>query len=132
MAADSRAMYGEDGYHHLTRKLFRVGGDLIGIAGQQVSCLRFVAWYEDGADPDAFPEFGEDEYSRVLVLTTEGLFRYEHSPYPVPILDDAAAIGTGRDVALTAMRFGKSPHEAVEVACEINLFTGPPVVSERL
>ena len=43
---------------------------------------------------------------------------------PVPQFD---AIGAGQDFALAAMHLGKTPKEAVEVACELSVWCNAPI-----
>ena len=127
MAADSLAVSGNRKYR--TRKLYRVRGALLGVSGSIGEMLMAVEWYRRGADLDNRP-VGLD--GSMLVLDQNGMFRYESNCYPIPVFDLFAASGSGADVALAAMRLGKTPGEAVALACEIDLHTGPPVTVERL
>lgn len=127
MAADSLAVSSNRKFR--TRKLYRVRSALLAVAGLMDNALMFVHWYDLGANLDNRPH-GFD--GSALVLGDNGIFRYEGNCYPIPVIDEFAAIGSGGDIALAAMRLGKSPAEAVALACEIDLHTGPPVVVETL
>lgn len=127
MAADSLAVSNNRKFR--TRKLYRVRGALIGIAGRADQAIMFVHWYDNGAILADRPK-GQDIVA--LVLDRSGLYLYEVECYPIPILDAFAAAGSGSDIALAAMMLGKTPEEAVELACAIDLHTGPPVVVETL
>ena len=127
MAADSLACAG--GRKFRTRKLYRVRGALIGMSGAMDGIPMFGRWYEEGADLDDRPN-GIEGYA--LVMDSSGLYRYESNCYPIPIIDEFATGGSGGDVAMGALLFGQTPEEAVALACEVDLHTGPPVVVERL
>jgi hypothetical protein len=127
MAADSLA--NTDGRAFHTRKLYRVRGALIGISGGLDHGMMFVRWYAAGADLADRPK-GLD--ASALALDRSGLYRYESECYPMPIEDGFAASGSGAYAALAAMHMGATPKEAVEVACKVDVYTGPPVVVERL
>jgi hypothetical protein len=127
MATDSLANV--SGLKFRTRKLYRIRGALVGLSGTMDEIVMFAHWYERGADLADRPQ---GIAGAALVLDASGLWRYESNCYPIPILDDFAAAGSGASVALTAMRLGKTPEEAVALACEVDLYTGPPVVVERL
>ena len=60
------------------------------------------------------------------------LWLYGDHFQPTPVLDDVYAIGTGDDIARTALHLGKTPEEAMELACELDFNSGPPVVAETL
>lgn len=128
MAADSLAVVGQGGLMYGTKKLYRVREALIGYTGEAQEGVMFVEWYANGADLNNRPSLK----GTAIVLDRSGIYRYEGNCYPIPVLDDHHAAGSGTDVALTAMRLGKSPAEAVELACELDLKTGPPVVVECL
>lgn len=44
--------------------------------------------------------------------------------FAVTPIEEFASIGSGSRIALTAMHLGKSPKQAVEIASELDLFTG--------
>ena len=127
MAADSLAVANNRKYR--TRKLYRAAGAVVGVSGGIGEMLMAVRWYEAGADLAARPD---GLNGTMLVLDESGLYRYEGNCYPIPVLDDFAATGSGSDIALAAMLMGKTPAEAVALACEVDLHTGPPVVAETL
>lgn len=132
MASDSMAMVEASGFVYTTKKIYKIAGALIGISGSASGAQRFLEWYEDGRDTSEVPEFTDEDFFVALVLEDGQMRRYEGSCWSMPILDDIAASGDGAAIALAAMRLGRSPKEAVELACELNGPTGPPVVVERL
>ncbi len=127
MAADS--LGGVGGRRTTVQKLYRVGGAIIGTSGAMDEGVMFAHWYANGADLADRPK-GQD--FGALVLDSSGIWRYEVKCYPFRIFDEFAVSGSGGDDALAAMLMGASPAEAVELACRVDLHTGPPIVVERL
>lgn len=128
MAADSQATMGVVVYS--TRKILRVGDALIGCTGYADSFAAFLAWYEGERLISEYPAF--DEGFGAIVLDRGGIHVYEQRGGPIECLSEYFADGSGNAVAMTAMRLGKTPEEAVALACEMDAQTGPPVVVERL
>ena len=130
MAADSQSTAGATKSHTPRPKVQRINGHLVAAVGKTDAIPAFFEWYEKGRSEDDRPELGES--FEALTLTPEGLFQYYERLEPIGIVEDFWAIGQGSDIALGAMAAGASPKRAVEIACELNIYTGPPVVVERL
>ena len=128
MAADSQATMGAVVY--ATRKIHRIGDALIGCTGYADAFASFLEWYEGGRRLQDYPSF--EQGFGTVVLDRDGIHVYEQRGGPIECLDDFFADGSGNAVATTAMRLGKTPKEAVELACEMDAHTGPPVVVEKL
>jgi hypothetical protein len=62
-----------------------------------------------------------------LVVSAKGCERMENALIPIPIKEGFHAVGSGRDFALSAMRLGRTAREAIELACEFDVFTGGPI-----
>lgn len=120
MAADSLAV--ADGTKSKATKIFRVGDEIIGFAGELQCGLAFVEWYRNRSKPK--PDI--DDFS-ALVLSKEGITMYESRLVPLPVMEKFAAIGTGCDAAIAAMHMGADPRRAVKVACKVRSDCGPPV-----
>lgn len=130
MAADSMGSVEHNGYSYALQKIRRVGDKVVGFSGQMQGIQRFLRWMEEGEDYEDLPEFdAEADDFTAIVLDADGIRRYEGSCFPIVVLDPFHATGNGAQAALAAMRCGRNPREAVELACEINPHTGPPVVS---
>ncbi len=130
MAADSQSTAGATKSYTPRSKVQRLNGHLVAAVGKTDAIPAFLEWYEKGRPEDSKPELGES--FEALALTPEGLFQYYERLEPVEVVEDFWAIGRGSDIALGAMAAGASPERAVEIACELNIYTGPPVVVERL
>lgn len=140
IAADSRTTLETEGggaRMFLCEKLFRktsgITGEtvIIATAGESSPGMVFVDWFGSGKDaPDNFI-IGEADFT-CLVLQKDGLWEYDAWCRGVKILDEFYAIGSGAKAALGALHMGASAVKAVEVACKIDHYSGPPVVSMRL
>lgn len=97
-------------------------GALLGAAGTGPDGRELMAWYEDGADPSKWPEFhrSSDQGSNLCAIEADGrVMEYGTSPFPTEILDPNYSLGSGRDVARTAMHLGLDARRAVELANEL-------------
>ena len=122
MYSDGRCTIGS--LYFPTEKVFRIGGKLVGVAGDNSAIERFLAWYR-GTRKKPIPT-GEGSFS-ALVLTKRGLYCYEDCSLPDLVLRDWHAIGSGGAVAIGALAMGADARRAVEIACEHADGCGPPV-----
>jgi ATP-dependent protease HslVU (ClpYQ) peptidase subunit len=130
MAADSSCFVGDT--HVLTmRKVWRVGGGLVGCAGDVAEIFAFVRWLKDGADKDDYPEMKNIEAIVVDPFGTARAYEGETSE-PMVIRNEYCAIGSGRDVALGAMFAGADARMAVRAAVRHTGQSKPPVRVYRL
>ena len=137
IAADSRETYCTDaGGSTVSRceKLFRkkVGRRevIIGTAGGTYAGMLFVDWYGSGKDrPAVLTDLDLEEDFDVLILEHGKVFTCNHLCRPVEVLDPFCAIGSGRKAALAAMHCGRSAREAVRIACLLDPYSAPPIVT---
>lgn len=122
MWSDSNCTTGN--IYYPTEKIYRIGGKLVGVAGDNLAIERFLVWFRGTRKKPIAT--GEGSFS-ALVLTKRGLFCYEDCSLPDMILRDWHAIGTGGGVAIGALAMGADAHAAVEIACEHADGCGPPV-----
>ena len=59
-------------------------------------------------------------------------FTSNHLCRLVKVLTPFTALGSGRHAALAAMHCGKGAREAVAVACKVDPYTAPPIVTMRM
>ena len=117
MAADSMMTRGDTIY--FVKKLFRVGGKVVGLAGGSDYCTAWLAWYTAGADPEKYPTTQKEEDCAVtMVGDKDSCVLYDRTPYPVEVFQPYAAIGSGREVALGALSQGASAVAAAHSACQ--------------
>lgn len=112
------------------QKIWRIGDELIGLAGGLTHGLLFIDWYTRGRDSDNKPQL-DDEFE-ALVLSKDGLFSYYNTLVPVEINASYWAIGSGAPIAMGAMFMGASPASAVQAACMFDLYTDTPVIEYDL
>ena len=121
LAADKRASIGS--LIRTTTKVFRLPVTLAGYEGDADAGEEILAWFKAGHDPKTFPasQRSKDTWAGLLIIWPDGvLWKYEHTPYPIPFPPQQFAIGSGRDFALAAMHLGKTAAEAVEIACHFD------------
>lgn len=100
---------------------------LLAFAGSGARAAQLGAWFEEGAHPDKYPARKADDESIMVVIgfwkgNPRAIRRYEDTGYPLVVESPTYADGAGRDVAMTAMRLGKSAAEAIHVAAEVLSF----------
>jgi len=128
MASDSKVDVG-GGLSYPADKIKRLKKMLVGAGGNAGNCSRFLDWAaRDFKEPIPKWHKSDEESFLALVLRSDGLYFYAPSfPEPEKINADFFAIGTGGDAARVAMMLGKSPKEAVELACQVDGYSGLPV-----
>lgn len=130
IAADSRMTH--SGRPTRCVKLFKRGGDVIGIAGDDAPALLFVDWYKSGrARPEMFVHGGADFHALVLD-SKKRVWLYDKWCRGERITAPFFAIGTGADAATAAFWMGADARRAVAVACKVDINSGLPVVHERI
>ena len=144
MAADSRVTVdSEAGGSRVFRciKLYRVkvhtprktNPAIVGLAGGAYDGLAFLDWLQGAAnkEPPARLIEGEADFT-ALVLYRHGLFEYDKWCRPDRIKERFYAVGSGAKAALGAMHMGASARKAVAVACKIDPYTAPPIITMQL
>lgn len=107
---------------------------ILATAGESFSSLVFVDWYKTETRPIETVERlvnGEADFT-VLALTREGLYEYDKWGRGEKILDKFYAVGSGAKAALGALHMGASAEQAVRIACKIDPYSAPPIVSMTL
>ena len=82
-----------------------------------------IAWVKAGADPDKAPKYGDQEWI-LLVIDGDGPRQYHHKLLYPEAQSYPVTLGSGRDIALGALRAKKSPREAVAIACDEDVWSG--------
>lgn len=131
LAADSQAQ-GDHMIMPNVKKLHLVNNNaFIAVTGILAVGMQFIDWYQiNGPYKDGHPTCDLPinwEENAFYVLLPSGAWKYENA-FPIP-LRAGTANGSGIFIARTAMHLGRDAHEAVKVACELDVYTGPPVVA---
>jgi hypothetical protein len=100
---------------------------IIALGGDSFPGLVFLDWFGSGKEPPEVLITGEADFT-ALVLRREGLFEYDKWCRGDKILNPYYAVGSGAKAAMGAMAAGASAKRAVEIACEIDPYSGIPVV----
>lgn len=116
LAADKRADVG--GTALTTTKIKKLeSGEIVAFTGSVSTGRILLDWYENGAEPEEWPESQNgDDWARLIVASKGGVCFYEGHPVAVHCEDKFAAFGSGRDVALGALAMGADAIKAVEIA----------------
>jgi hypothetical protein len=127
VASDSRRCAGSELIDECTVKIKTVGGTTYAITGTFACFLAAIEWHQKGAIPGDQPKGTEKDYWTLLVMTEDAVDKYSHDlpysdPFPYP-----QAFGSGASYAMAALKMGKSPREAIEVAKQLDIHTGGPV-----
>jgi hypothetical protein len=127
MYSDSSCTVGDSYYP--CYKIVRYKGELLGVAGKNRSIEKFIRWYQ-GTRKQMMDfnelEDGGDSFS-VIILNKKGIFYYEDCSLRDEVLRDFHGCGTGWPAAHAALLCGKSPREAIELACKTTSGCGLPV-----
>lgn len=124
IAADS--MVSSDDSFYLVEKLRKGKESIYGGCGEWEKLLKFYQAIESGGEIDS------DTDVTILELRNDGIWIYESCIIPARIKNDFWAVGTGAGYAIAAMHLGKSPAEAVEIACQYDTSSNLPIDSWKL
>lgn len=111
-------------------RIHEISGGFAGYAGDVHSCLKLVNLLKK--PKSAKPEFADTDTASALILKAGLLYYIDTKCILIRIDDDFAAIGSGANAALAAMHCGRSPSEAVKIACLVDMNSGLPVIEKRL
>jgi ATP-dependent protease HslVU (ClpYQ) peptidase subunit len=123
MACDSQWSDGAE--KGTTRKVYRIGGELIGFAGDWDLILRAKDWFKKGKK--GTPPKGE-----VSALVLNGKITTWEPENGFMDQGNQFAIGTGGAAARAAMMAGSDVKTAVKIACRIDAMSGGPVRAYKL
>lgn len=120
MASDSQ-LSGD--YRASAKKLWKIGGNVVGVAGAYAPCMSFLRWLkgEQEEEPDM-------DSVDAMVLTKDGrILHYNGSVEPFEVEDEFSAIGSGAQAAMAAMHMGADVARAIEIASAVDVGTGGKV-----
>lgn len=130
MVADSNMTDGDRQWR--VKKVHRIHGALIGLAGETLKGGYFLDWYRDGMK--APPDFDFTDCA-ALVLDAYGLWMFDENCSTITrVPDGREAIGTGSTAAICAheaLGFA-NPKRAVQIVCRHDNGSRPPVRTYRL
>jgi len=131
MAADSRAYSGGSKAIGTKMKIRRLDdGTLLGVSSNQVGLPEALAnWYAGGCKAEDAPKPASLEFT-LLAVKPNGDAYYATDALLItgPLRAESFAIGSGSQAAQGAMHAGADALRAVEIACMVDAWSGPPVV----
>lgn len=134
LATDTQCTMGNAKYNSPKAWYESVGGQACIISG--VGTLKNIHRHKDWLLKDNRPEFPygdvENHYYQFILVTKEGLLRYEGTPHPIIHGVNACAFGEASDFAYGALAMGATAIEAVKVAIQYSHQCGGNVESYSL
>lgn len=122
MAADTQAT--SDCVYRVQKILRLKDGGIVGYCGLTSRGYAAAKWMADGEEGE--PPKVKGAY--LLILRPDRSLWVVDGEFPAyPLLDKAAAIGSGAQAAMSALNVGKSPVEAVKEAARLDSYTSDPV-----
>ena len=112
-----------------------IGGEVLILtgAGPVQTVLAMREWYKRGGMPDDFPPAQlSPHWCHFVVVSKDGLVRYEQGPYSIDHGRNKCAFGEGKDFAYGAMAMGATAAEAVAVCNDFSPSCGLGVAVYRL
>lgn len=139
MAGDSRAWSGDKHPIGSKTKVYKIGKLLVGISsskvGEPTSFLNLLKEHlnTDGLFDPVMVEADREYGVQALVVDENGAAYYwdDGQAFSGPLTADYYAIGSGEQTALAAMVLGKNAVEAVELAIQLDPWTGGEVRTVR-
>lgn len=131
MVADSQVTLEHKGINYPAVKIVKRAGMLIGAAGHAGDCTRFIKWaatkFSD-KEPKWAEEEGEEDSVIGIVLKEDGIYVWSQGdPEPEKVEASMYAVGSGGKAARAAMLMGASVSKAVEIACQVDPYSAPPI-----
>lgn len=134
LATDTQCTMGNAKYQSPKAWYESVGGEacIISGVGTLKNIHRHKQWLIEGGDsPFPYSDI-ENHYYQLILVTKEGLLRYEGTPYPIEHGVNACAFGEASDFAYGALAMGATAVEAVVVAIQYSHQCGGNVESYSL
>lgn len=126
MVSDSKMTIG--GTWVTSTKITRHGDHLIGMSGDSAASDKWLEWWISGQKGPK-PKIPN---SNGLLLGPEGVLQLTGDGEFVPIERGFHGIGSGGDYAVAAFMAGADPKKSVEIACQIDLYSGGAIQVEKL
>lgn len=116
MAADRMLSFGS--VHLIATKIHKSHGYLFGASGDSDHSAEIIAWFRDHL-AGVERSYPTDLDCTMLAVSPSGeAMIFCRKEFPI-FVSAPVAIGSGVEVALTAMKLGKTAKEAAQIACEL-------------
>lgn len=121
LAADTGSITGTlKAVNRVTQKIMRIGDVCYGYAGDAAQCLAVINFLSGQSDEK--PRFITKPDFTVMAIKGGKALIYVDDFYPYSA-DPPVAIGSGADIATTAMFLGHSAVDAVKAAIKLDLYS---------
>lgn len=127
MASDSQESEDDFKWPCWSQKLYRVRNLVVGGCGDSSVILHFLAWLDNGKQPEAAPQLRKGQEFGALVWDGKDLALVDEGFIAIPVDCPCFAIGSGRDFAMGAMMAGASAEDAVRIAMQLDRNSGGDV-----
>ena len=130
IVSDSMVSVAHKDLWYPAKKLVRGPGLIAGASGHGGDCSRFLEWAAAGmkGKPPKMDDTTTDDQVFALVVKEDGIYAWSvGDPEPEKIEAEFFAVGSGGKAARVAMMLGKDPVEACQLACEVDLWSAPPL-----
>ncbi len=121
--SDSRCTTGDTNYPCV--KVYRHKKALVGVSGDVPAIEKFLRWYMGNQKKPIELDAGDSFVA--IMINKRGIWEYGSSSFPDKVLREYHGCGSGWPMAHAAMIAGKSPREAIEIACQVTHGCGLPV-----
>jgi hypothetical protein len=129
IAADTQSVRGHNEIAPWRQeKIVRRHGRVYASSGSANIRDALIEWHNAGCNPKEIPVCSKEAGGwTLLVIDTTGMhICNEDTPYPMTVTPPFT-MGSGGDWAMGAMHAGSSPERAVEIACQLDVYSGTPV-----
>lgn len=110
---------------HTTTKIKQIGQKLCGVTGESKYSDALFAWVEDGMISERFPNIPNEDQVVLIVIDDGKIYEYWSSIHRIVYsAKEYAAFGCGNKFALGAMSAGADAKQAVEIACQYDIYCG--------
>lgn len=97
-------------------------GSLFASCGEVENNVAVRQWLSGSGDKPILSK--DDSFDGILIKPDGTAWMLNKNLHPVAIESQCFATGSGRDFALLAMHLGKTAREAVDLAAEMDVWTG--------
>lgn len=119
------------GVRYETTKAHRLNNGSLFASCGSLECLAAVLAWLNGED--ARPVFDkDDEFDGILIKPDGSAWMLNKKLNAIRMESPYYSTGSGRDFALMAMSMGKNAREAVEIACQFDIWSGMGVTELRI
>lgn len=124
IAADGQIVASGERLFLDAKKIVVKHGRIYALAGVAAMLEPLIEWHNDGADPSCMPSAKDNAWYLLVIDRDRSVGYYTNEcAYPT-MMQYPTALGSGERFAMGAMLAGKSPREAVEIACKVDVNSG--------